>query len=193
MLRNIDLNEISDGNLYTANDLVRADCGGCHGCSDCCQGMGDSIILDPYDFYQLCQGLSLAPEALLDQAVGLSVVDGIILPHLNMTKGKDACSFLSEDGRCRIHGFRPGAVFFLSVGYMRTVLSPTSSRQRNVRSGTAPRSGSESGSKFRICRVTRTLFAAGIIFWLIYSPIMTAWKISPIKSRYPCMYCKPFS
>ena len=30
MLRNIDLNEISDGNLYTANDLVRADCGGCH-------------------------------------------------------------------------------------------------------------------------------------------------------------------
>ena len=32
MLRNIDLNEISDGNLYTANDLVRADCGGCHGC-----------------------------------------------------------------------------------------------------------------------------------------------------------------
>ena len=27
MLRNINLNEISDGNLYTANDLVRADCG----------------------------------------------------------------------------------------------------------------------------------------------------------------------
>ena len=53
MLRNINLNEISDGNLYTANDLVRADCGGCHGCSDCCQGMGDSIILDPYDFYQV--------------------------------------------------------------------------------------------------------------------------------------------
>lgn len=116
MLRNIDLNEISDGNLYTANDLVRADCGGCHGCSDCCQGMGDSIILDPYDFYQLCQGLSLAPEALLDQAVGLSVVDGIILPHLNMTKGKDACSFLSENGRCRIHGFRPGFCRLFPLG-----------------------------------------------------------------------------
>ena len=186
MLRNIDLNEISDGNLYTANDLVRADCGGCHGCSDCCQGMGDSIILDPYDFYQLCQGLSLAPEALLDQAVGLSVVDGIILPHLNMTKGKDACSFLSEDGRCRIHGFRPGFCRLFPLGRIYEngsfsyFIQTKECKKRNR-------------SKIRICRVTRTLFAAGIIFWLIYSPIMTAWKISPIKSRYPCMYCKPFS
>ena len=62
MLRNIDLNEISDGNLYTSNDLVRADCGGCRGCSDCCQGMGDSIILDPYDMDQLYRGTGLKPE-----------------------------------------------------------------------------------------------------------------------------------
>ena len=60
MLRNIDLNEISDGNLYTANDLVRR-LRRLPRLSDCCQGMGDSIILDPYDFYRLCQGLSLAP------------------------------------------------------------------------------------------------------------------------------------
>mgnify|MGYP000367457226 CR=1 FL=1 len=26
MLRDIDLNEISDGRLYTANDMVKADC-----------------------------------------------------------------------------------------------------------------------------------------------------------------------
>ena len=29
MERNIDLNEISDGRFYTANDMVRADCQGC--------------------------------------------------------------------------------------------------------------------------------------------------------------------
>ena len=49
MKRYIDLNEISDGKLYTANDLVKADCHDCKGCSACCQGMGSSIVLDPMD------------------------------------------------------------------------------------------------------------------------------------------------
>lgn len=26
--------------LYKAGDLVKADCGGCQGCFECCQGMG---------------------------------------------------------------------------------------------------------------------------------------------------------
>ena len=29
MERNIDMKEVSDGRLYTSNDLVKADCGGC--------------------------------------------------------------------------------------------------------------------------------------------------------------------
>ena len=57
MLRDIDLNEISDGRLYTANDMVKADCMGCQGCASCCQGMGDSIVLDPYDMYRYARGL----------------------------------------------------------------------------------------------------------------------------------------
>ena len=32
MLRDIDLNEISDGRLYTANDMVKADCMGFYRC-----------------------------------------------------------------------------------------------------------------------------------------------------------------
>ncbi len=39
--------------LYKAGDMVKADCGGCQGCSACCQGMGDSIKLDPLDVYRL--------------------------------------------------------------------------------------------------------------------------------------------
>ena len=39
MKRNVTLEEISDGNLYEANDMVKADCQDCKGCSDCCQGM----------------------------------------------------------------------------------------------------------------------------------------------------------
>lgn len=57
MLREVDLNEISDGKLYNSNDMVKADCGGCMGCSSCCQGMGNSIILDPLDLHRLCTGL----------------------------------------------------------------------------------------------------------------------------------------
>lgn len=53
MKREIDLNEISDGRRYGANDMVKADCGDCKGCFDCCKGMGESIVLDPYDVYRL--------------------------------------------------------------------------------------------------------------------------------------------
>lgn len=116
MLRNIDLNEISDGNLYTSNDLVRADCGGCHGCSDCCQGMGDSIILDPYDMDQLYRGAGLQPEDLLLRVAELSIVDDIILPHLKMTGERGCCPFLSEAGRCQIHAFRPGFCRLFPLG-----------------------------------------------------------------------------
>lgn len=116
MLRNIDLNEISDGNLYTSNDLVRADCGGCHGCSDCCQGMGDSIILNPYDMDQLYRGAGLQPEDLLLRVAELSIVDGIILPHLKMTGERGCCPFLSEAGRCQIHAFRPGFCRLFPLG-----------------------------------------------------------------------------
>ena len=45
MERRIELAEISDGKLYGAEDMVKADCGDCEGCSACCQGMGDSILL----------------------------------------------------------------------------------------------------------------------------------------------------
>ena len=58
MLREIDLSEISDGKLYTGNDMVKADCRGCAGCSSCCQGMGSSIILDPLDIFRLTGHLS---------------------------------------------------------------------------------------------------------------------------------------
>lgn len=77
MLRDIDLNEISDGRLYTANDMVKADCMGCQGCASCCQGMGDSIVLDPYDMYRLCMGLKTTPAALLASSLELGVVDGL--------------------------------------------------------------------------------------------------------------------
>ena len=82
MKREIDKSEISDGKLYTANDMVRADCHDCEGCSACCKGMGNSIILDPLDVWRLCNGLSLDFDGLMERCLELHVVDGMILPNL---------------------------------------------------------------------------------------------------------------
>ena len=53
MERNVDIDKISDGKRYGANDMVKVGCDDCRGCSACCRGMGDSIVLDPMDLYRL--------------------------------------------------------------------------------------------------------------------------------------------
>ena len=116
MRREIDINEISDGNLYELNDMVKADCGDCKGCSDCCRGMGESIILDPYDVYRLTTGLHITFEELLAGKISLNVYDGMILPHLKMDEISDACAFLNKEGRCSIHAFRPAICRLFPLG-----------------------------------------------------------------------------
>lgn len=117
MNRYIDLNEVSDGKLYTANDLVKAGCGDCAGCSACCESMADTIILDPMDIYLLSSGLNVSPNALFrDRYMELSVVDGIVLPHIKMTDDTGRCPFLTGEGRCSIHDFRPGFCRLFPLG-----------------------------------------------------------------------------
>lgn len=116
MERNIDMKEVSDGRLYTANDLVRADCRGCRGCSACCEGMGNSVILDPLDVFWLCRGLSVGFDALLSERIELNIADHLILPNLRMTGEKEACTFLDKTGRCSIHSYRPGMCRLFPLG-----------------------------------------------------------------------------
>lgn len=116
MKRNVTLEEISDGNLYEANDMVKADCQDCKGCSDCCQGMGDTVILDPLDVHRLCAGLKKLPEELLGSVLELGVTDGNILPHLAMKGTEERCVFLNTEGRCSIHDIRPGFCRLFPLG-----------------------------------------------------------------------------
>ncbi len=116
MKRQLSLEEISDGRLYSRHDMVRAGCGGCRGCSRCCRGMGESVILDPLDMRRLVEGTGLSAEALLEGPVELHVVDGIILPNLRMTGEDEACGFLNNDGRCSIHPYRPGICRLFPLG-----------------------------------------------------------------------------
>lgn len=116
MEREIDLKEISDGKLYTSNDMVKAGCDDCKGCSACCQGMGESILLDPQDIYRLTVNLECTFDELLETCVELHVVDGIILPNLKMVGKAERCAFLNEEGRCNIHAIRPGICRLFPLG-----------------------------------------------------------------------------
>ena len=116
MKREIDMKEISDGKLYGPNDLVKADCGDCHGCFDCCRGIGQSILLDPLDIYRLTGNLKVTFEELLADKIELNVVDGLILPNLKMSEVHERCAFLNKEGRCSIHSFRPGICRLFPLG-----------------------------------------------------------------------------
>lgn len=71
MEREIDLSQVSDGKLYTANDMVRAACNDCAGCSLCCHVVGKSIILDPYDLYQMERDFQGALESFCRRLLSL--------------------------------------------------------------------------------------------------------------------------
>lgn len=116
MKRNVDLNEISDGRFYELNDMVKADCSDCKGCSACCHGMGTSIVLDPLDVYRLSHRLSMSFEELLHNYLELHIVDSIILPNLRMVETDEHCAFLNQEGRCSIHDSRPGICRIFPLG-----------------------------------------------------------------------------
>lgn len=116
MKREVSLDEISDGKLYSSNDLAKADCQGCVGCSACCSGMGTSIVLDPLDVYRLSANLNYTFEGMLNEKLELNIVDGMILPNLRMAGEKESCVFLNGEGRCSIHSFRPGICRLFPLG-----------------------------------------------------------------------------
>lgn len=55
--------------------------------------MGDTIILDPLDVWQLMQGRGKSFEQLLDESLDLHVQDGVILPNLKMA-GKRSSAYI---------------------------------------------------------------------------------------------------
>ena len=117
MKRNVDLNEISDGRLYSSGDMVKADCRDCKGCSACCRGMGFSIILDPMDIWRLGQGTGKDFAALMSgNDIELGMADGMVLPNLKMDGERDACPFLDAEGRCSVHAYRPGLCRLFPLG-----------------------------------------------------------------------------
>lgn len=86
MWREETIEEISDGRLYSAQDLVKIGTDDCRGCCDCCR-MGPVIVLDPLDVFELNRFLSQSFEELLNETIELKVIDGLILPVLKLVPG----------------------------------------------------------------------------------------------------------
>lgn len=116
MLRECDINEISDGKRYQSNDMVKLGCNDCKGCHSCCVGMDDTIVLDPYDIYRMTANLGMDFQNLMQERIALHVEEGLILPHLAMSAESGACSFLNGEGRCSIHPYRPGICRLFPLG-----------------------------------------------------------------------------
>ena len=134
MKREVDLNEISDGRLYSSGDMVKVDCHDCEGCSACCQGMGDSILLDPMDLWRLQLGKKENFDTLLANYLELNVVDGMVLPNLKMAGEEEACPFLKMEDVPFMDTDRESAVCSRLDVFMKKMGLNISSRYMNVRS-----------------------------------------------------------
>ncbi len=115
MKREGDLSALTDGKLYRSSDMAKLGCNDCAGCSACCRGMGNSVVLDPYDAWRLEKGTGISFAQMIGAQIMLSVVDGLILPSLNM-EASGVCPFLNEAGRCSIHAHRPGICRLFPLG-----------------------------------------------------------------------------
>ena len=102
--------------LYSSSDMVKAECGGCKGCHDCCCGMGDSIVLDPYDIYQMNKHLGVKFEELLNHKISRHAEEGLILPNLKM-QGKLKRNLLVESEKAFVGTVCVDMGFFLWNGF----------------------------------------------------------------------------
>lgn len=119
MERNINIEEISDGKKYHANDLVKIGCNDCKGCYSCCVGMKGLITLDPYDIYRMLSNPMWNGEdfnSLLNKYIELTVDRGLLIPTLMMDEERGECLLLREDKRCSIHDYRSGVCRLFPLG-----------------------------------------------------------------------------
>lgn len=110
------LEEISDGKLYDIDDYVQADTGGCKGCNVCCHDIGDLVVLNPFDAYEMARGVGKSFDELLGVHLELREENKILLPFLKMVDEDLRCNFLSEAGRCTIHQYRPNICRLFPLG-----------------------------------------------------------------------------
>ena len=97
-------------------DMARIGCNDCKGCHTCCENMGDSVVLTPYDVHVLSVYLNMSVDNLFQDWISLSMVDGLLQPSMAMNGAGETCRALDEEGRCSIHAIRPGICRLFPLG-----------------------------------------------------------------------------
>ncbi len=110
------LEGVSDGKLYDIKDMVKADAGGCEGCSACCHGIGEMVELTPFDVYDIRLHLNVSFDTLCADQLELLERNKIALPYLRMQDETEGCRFLNSENRCSIHGHRPNICRLFPLG-----------------------------------------------------------------------------
>lgn len=116
MKRFVSLEEISDGKLYDGNSMARVDTCGCVNCHACCSGMGDSIVLDPFDIYNISKAKNMSQEEIIVNFIDIGIDEGMLKLSLKMINDNESCCFLNIEGRCSIHEKRPGICRLFPLG-----------------------------------------------------------------------------
>ena len=116
MKRQVTMEEISDGKLYTSNDLVKQTVAIVRDATPVVRGWEARLCWIRWILSGFAGEQEAAFETLLAGKIELNVVDGIILPNLKMAGAEDGCGFLTEEGRCGIHPFRPGICRLFPLG-----------------------------------------------------------------------------
>ncbi|SER93646.1 YkgJ family cysteine cluster protein [Lachnobacterium bovis] len=108
---NIDINR-----LYSSKEMARLVCKECEGCGQCCEQMGDTVKIDPYDFFVLSFYLNQSFDELFDKKIQVHREEnGLILPHIKQDN-QNKCVFMDNDRRCSIHQYRPGICRLFPLG-----------------------------------------------------------------------------
>jgi Fe-S-cluster containining protein len=115
---NETIEDITGGKTFGINDMVKADTRGCEGCSHCCYSHGDTMVLNPYDIYEMMKVSGLTYQELTESKISYHI-DGkeqLELPILKMNQESGACPFLDNSERCSIHEGRPGVCRLFPLG-----------------------------------------------------------------------------
>lgn len=116
MYREVDLGSITDGKLYKSSDSANISSNGCVGCHECCTTVGDTILLDPLDIFNLSKALNKSFVDMIESEIELRLVDNVIIPNIMMQGQSLSCKMLDENGRCSVHQLRPGYCRLFPLG-----------------------------------------------------------------------------
>lgn len=97
----------------------------CRRCGKCCKNQ-DTILFSPWDVFRIGKKIGKTPSAVIRNYTEVYVgpQSRISVVHLLMQGRKNACPFLTEEGRCSIHVVKPTVCALYPLGRVVTGEAP---------------------------------------------------------------------